>query len=218
MHALGENTNGSFRGLILNHRGGEKDLDVFKREVRLGCDCAEQKTRSGAAMIRECDRHEFVIIYEIINEAAQAYKSVIPSDRWRDPYMSKEELQAEIDAGVVFWGYELDGTLAGVMGIQGVRGVILIRHAYVRPGYQRQGIGSALLTHLRSQTDRPILIGTWAAASWAIQFYETHGFRVVPSVKKDELLRTYWSIPARQVETSVVLADDRWFQTREQDI
>lgn len=169
-------------------------------------------------MIRECARHEFDIIYKIVDEAAQAYKGVIPADRWRDPYMSREELQAEIDAGVVFWGYEVDGGLAGVMDIQDVRDVTLIRHAYVRPGYQRQGIGSALLNHLQSQTNRPILIGTWAAATWAVQFYETHGFRLVPSAHKDVVLRTYWSIPTRQVEISVVLADDRWFQTRQQDV
>lgn len=169
-------------------------------------------------MIRKCNHHKFDIIYEIINEAAQAYKNVIPPDRWHDPYMSKEELQAEIDAGVVFWGYEIDDNLAGVMGIQDVRDVTLIRHAYVRPGHQRRGIGSALLTHLRSQTNRPLLIGTWAAATWAIQFYETHGFRLVPPSRKDEVLRTYWSIPARQVETSVVLADEAWFQRRQHDV
>lgn len=147
----------------------------------------------------------------IINAAALAYWGVIPEDRWKDPYMPRAELSKEIDSGVVFWGYHVDEELIGVMGIQDVADVTLMRHAYVRPDSQRRGIGGLLLAHLGRQTDRPILIGTWADAAWAIRFYQKHGFRLVAQEEKGRLLRTYWSIPERQVETSVVLADDRWF-------
>lgn len=164
-------------------------------------------------MIRQCDSSEFEIIYEIINDAAQAYKGVIPGDRWKEPYMSKDELQHEIDEGVIFWGYEEDGELVGVMGIQHVQDVTLIRHAYVRTTKQNQGIGGILLSHLRKQTTRPILIGTWADAVWAIRFYEKRGFRLVSSEEKTRLLRKYWSVPERQIETSVVLADQKYFDT-----
>jgi GNAT superfamily N-acetyltransferase len=163
-------------------------------------------------MIRECKRSEFDEIYTIINDAAQVYKGVIPSDRWTEPYMSVEELQHEIDAGVVFWGYVKDGELLGVMGIQPVRDVTLIRHAYVFPSHQNQGIGGRLLSSIRQQTTGPALVGTWADAVWAIRFYEKHKFRLVSSKEKDRLLREYWSIPERQVETSVVLADEKWFR------
>lgn len=168
-------------------------------------------------MIRQCHNHEFEAIYSIINEAAQAYKGVIPADRWKEPYMSKDELRHEMDEGVVFWGYEEDGELVGVMGIQHVQDVTLIRHAYVRPARQNQGIGGKLLETLRRQTTRPVLIGTWADAVWAIRFYEKHGFRLVSPEEKERLLRKYWSIPARQVETSVVLADERWFDACHQE-
>ncbi len=117
-----------------------------------------------------------------------------------------------MDEGVVFWGYEDDGELIGVMGIQFVQDVTLIRHAYVRTARQNQGIGGSLLSELRRQTNRPILIGTWADASWAIGFYEKHGFQLVSAKEKDQLLRKYWSIPERQIETSVVLADQTWFK------
>ncbi|MEJ5311654.1 MAG: GNAT family N-acetyltransferase [Anaerolineae bacterium] len=147
-------------------------------------------------------------MYVIINDAAQAYRGVIPADRWHEPYMSREELRHEIEAGVRFWGYEEDGVLVGVMGIQDVQDVTLIRHAYVYIARRGQGIGSKLLTHLRTLTERPILIGTWAAATWAIRFYEKHGFRQVSWEEKERLLRTYWYIPERQVETSVVLAQE----------
>ena len=150
----------------------------------------------------------------IINAAAQAYRGVIPEDRWKDPYMSRAELSKEIDSGVVFWGYQVDEELIGVMGIQGVADVTLIRHAYIRPGSQRRGIGGLLLAHLRCQTNRPVLIGTWASAAWATRFYQKHGFRLVPQKEKGRLLRTYWSISERQVETSVVLADDQWFREK----
>ncbi len=169
-------------------------------------------------MIRQCTQSEFELIHTIINEAAQVYQGVIPADRWHEPYMPKDELRHEIEAGVVFWGYKLAGELVGVMGIQQVQDVTLIRHAYVRPPKQNQGIGSQLLAHLRQQTNRPVLIGTWVDAVWAIRFYEKHGFRRVSPAEKDRLLKKYWSIPERQVETSVVLADRRWLETRRPDL
>lgn len=162
-------------------------------------------------MIRQCTNSDLETIYSIINDAAQAYKGVIPKDRWKVPYMSRDELKHEIDEAVVFWGYEEDGKLIGVMGIQHVQDVTLIRHAYVRRARQNQGIGGNLLSELWSQTNRPVLIGTWADAVWAIRFYEKHGFRRLSSKDKDRMLKKYWSISQRQVETSVVLADQKWF-------
>jgi N-acetylglutamate synthase-like GNAT family acetyltransferase len=159
--------------------------------------------------IRKCGHRDFGAIFEIINDAAGAYWGVIPPDRCKEPYMSKEELQHEIDDGVVFWGYEEDGTLQGVMGIQDTQDVTLIRHAYVRTARRNRGIGSKLLSFLRNKTAKPILIGTWADAFWAISFYEKHGFRVVSHEEKERLLRKYWKIPDRQVETSVVLREER---------
>jgi GNAT superfamily N-acetyltransferase len=161
-------------------------------------------------MIRKCDDSDFETIYEIINDGAQAYKGVIPADRLKQPYMDRDELRHEIDAGVEFWGYEEAGELLGVMGIQHVLDVTLIRHSYVRTARQKKGIGGKLLLHLRTMTPRPILIGTWADASWAIRFYEKHGFRVVTVEEKNRLLKKYWSIPDRQIETSVVLAEEDW--------
>lgn len=166
-------------------------------------------------MIRCCKDKDFEVIYEIINDAAKAYKGVIPADRYKEPYMTKDELKSEIEAGVVFWGYEENNELVGVMGIQEVKDVTLIRHAYVRTAKQNQGIGGKLLSHLLEQTNKPVLIGTWADAGWAIRFYEKHGFRLVSSEDKDRLLRKYWSIPERQIETSVVLANQKWFDIRE---
>ena len=160
-------------------------------------------------MIRQCNHNDFEGIYTIINDAAEAYKDVIPEDRWNVPYMTKDELQHEIDDGVVFWGYEEGGVLVGVMGIQDVKDVTLIRHSYVHTANQGEGIGSRLLSELREKTGRPLLIGTWANAVWAIRFYEKHGFRLVSPEEKDRLLKTYWSIPGRQIETSVVLADQK---------
>lgn len=142
----------------------------------------------------------------IINAAAEAYRGVIPSDCWHEPYMTSAQLESEIAAGVTFSCYEADGELIGVMGIQQVRDVDLIRHAYVLPGNQGRGIGSRLLAHLRATTTRRILIGTWAAAEWAIRFYRGHGFELVSPADKKSLLQTYWTIPERQIETSVVLA------------
>jgi len=162
-------------------------------------------------MFCQCNDKDFEIIYSIINDAAEKYKGVIPDDCWKVPYMSKDELKHEIDEGVVFWGYEEDGKLIGVMGIQHVQDVALIRHAYVRPEKQNQGIGQELLFELCRQTNRPILIGTWANSVWAIRFYEKRGFKMVPQKDKDRLLEKYWSISARQIETSVVLADKKWF-------
>ena len=162
-------------------------------------------------MIRPCTEADFEAIYAIINEAAEAYRGVIPADRWHEPYMPRNELRHEIESGVRFWGWEEGGTLVGVMGIQDVQDVTLIRHAYIRAVKQGQGIGGKLLTALRTTTTRPVLIGTWAAATWAIRFYEKHGFRMVTPEEKDRLLKTYWSIPERQVETSVVLAEEKWF-------
>ena len=164
-------------------------------------------------MIRKCDNNDFEDICSIINDAAEAYNGVIPEDCWKTPYMSREELRHEIEDGVVFWGYEEDGELIAVMGTQRVQSVVLIRHAYVRTVRQNQGIGSSLLSALRIQINRPALIGTWADAYWAIRFYEKHGFQLVSPVEKERLLRKYWSVPDRQIETSVVLADQRWFST-----
>jgi N-acetylglutamate synthase-like GNAT family acetyltransferase len=161
-------------------------------------------------MIRRCDGRDFESVWAIINDGAQAYRGTIPEDRWTEPYMSREKLQHEIDDGVVFWGYEDAGNLLGVMGLQQVGDVTLIRHAYVRTNSQNQRIGAQLLSHLRLLTKRPVLIGTWADAVWAIRFYERHGFQMVSTTEKDRLLKRYWSIPERQVETSVVLADAKW--------
>jgi len=158
-------------------------------------------------MIRKCKKTDFEDIYAIINDSAVAYKGIIPADRWKEPYMPREELKHEIDDGISFYGYEEDGEMLGVMGIQDVRDVTLIRHSYVHTSKRGQGIGGKLLARLRRLTDRPVLIGTWADALWAIRFYEKHGFRLVTKEEKDRLLKKYWSIPEHQIETSVVLAD-----------
>ncbi|MGO9138200.1 MAG: GNAT family N-acetyltransferase [Syntrophales bacterium] len=161
--------------------------------------------------IRPCGERDFEIIYEIINDAAEAYRGIIPTDRWKEPYMSKDELRHEIDEGVKFWSYIKNGELLGVMGTQDIEDVTLMRHAYVRTVRRRQGIGGRLLSELRKKASRPILIGTWAAAVWAVRFYEAHGFCLVSPEEKDRLLKRYWSIPERQIETSVVLAERRAF-------
>jgi GNAT superfamily N-acetyltransferase len=159
--------------------------------------------------IRHCRDDERDAILAIVNAAAEAYRGVIPEDRWHEPYMPGEELDVEIAAGVQFWGYEDAGELLGIMGIQPVRDVNLIRHAYVVPDSQGRGIGSALLEHLLALATRPMLVGTWAAATWAIRFYERHGFAYVGPDRTAELLRAYWDIPERQIDTSVVLAQAR---------
>ena len=156
-------------------------------------------------MIRRCEERDFDSIFEVINDAARAYKGFIPEDRYHEPYMPAEELRRQIDEGVAFWAYELDGGIVGVMGIQHVGDVTLIRHAYVRTALRNKGIGGTLLGHLVSMTTRPVLIGTWADATWAVRFYEKNGFAKVTPEEKDRLLRKYWRIPERQVETSVVL-------------
>jgi GNAT superfamily N-acetyltransferase len=159
------------------------------------------------ASIRPCRDDERAAILAIVNAAAEAYRGVIPADRWHEPYMRLRELDGEIAAGVAFWGYEAHGALVGIIGIQSVRDVDLIRHAYVSPGRQRSGVGGALLAHLARSTTRRMLVGTWAAADWAIRFYRRHGFELVSPERKTELLQTYWTIPERQIETSVVLAN-----------
>jgi len=156
-------------------------------------------------LVRRCQAADSEAMYAIINDAAQAYRGVIPPDRWHEPYMPREELAHEIRQGVVFWGLEEASVLVGVMGLQPVKDVTLIRHAYVASARRGEGIGGKLLGHLLQMTAGPILVGTWAAAEWAIRFYETHGFRRVTPAEKDRLLRKYWAIPERQVETSVVL-------------
>ena len=159
--------------------------------------------------VREVVPSDLPRVLEIVNAAAEAYRGVIPADRWHEPYMSAGELEAEIASGVRFWVAE-QGELLGAMGIQDRGDVTLVRHAYVAPGTQRSGVGTFLLERLRRLTDKPLLIGTWADASWASGFYRKNGFALVERDEKDQLLRKYWSIPSRQVETSVVLADERW--------
>lgn len=158
-------------------------------------------------MIRLCSERDERELFDVINDGAEAYRGVIPADRFHDPYMSMDALRGEIRDGVVFWAKETDGRIAGAMGIQDVDDVTLIRHAYVRTAQRRSGIGTELLAHLRAQAERPILIGTWKAAHWAIDFYRKHGFEPVPEDEVPVLLRRYWSIPERQIETSVVLAE-----------
>lgn len=158
-------------------------------------------------MIRRCDERDFELIWSIINDGAQAYKSVIPADCWTEPYMSRDELHEEMEDGVSFCGYEENEALVGVMGIQEVDDATLIRHAYVRTASQKQGIGGRLLSHLRKLARGPVLIGTWADAAWAIRFYEKHGFQLVTPEQKARLLKRYWNVPDRQAETSVVLVD-----------
>ena len=157
-------------------------------------------------MLRLCADTDIPTIFAIINDAATAYKGKIPPDCWHEPYMPLSELTAEIEAGVVFWGYERNGKLLGIMGIQGRGEVTLIRHAYVLTTKRNTGIGSTLLRHLETLTAKPILIGTWKAATWAISFYRKHGYVQVSESEKNSLLARYWTISPRQIETSVVLA------------
>jgi GNAT superfamily N-acetyltransferase len=157
-------------------------------------------------MIRKCVPSDHKAIFAVINEAAQAYKGVIPEDRWHEPYMPMDDLQAEVRDGVEFWCLMSQGEMLGVMGMQDKDRVALIRHAYVRTPHRRAGIGTQLLRHLEGQTSRSILVGTWLAARWAIRFYERNGYTAVSRAETNHLLRQYWNIPERQIETSVVLA------------
>jgi GNAT superfamily N-acetyltransferase len=161
-------------------------------------------------MIIKSKQSDFNDIHAIINDAASAYRGIIPADRWHEPYMTREELEKQIGEGVEFWQFVEDETIIGVMGIQYKEDVTLIRHAYVRTIARKKGIGSKLLAHLCAMTTTPILIGTWADATWAIEFYQKHGFRLLLNEEKNNLLLKYWSVPPRQIETSVVLANEGW--------
>ncbi len=162
------------------------------------------------SMILKCTNDDVIKIYEIINDAASLYKGVIPFDCWHDPYMSEEELKRQIDDGVEFWCYRHDNSMVGVMGIQDKGAVTLIRHAYVRTAQRNKGVGSHLLKELLKMTGKPVLVGTWADAKWAIEFYRKHDFRLLSKDEKNDLLRRYWSIPGRQMQSSVVLANSKW--------
>lgn len=161
-------------------------------------------------MIRPCADADFEVILEVINDAASAYQRVIPADQWHDPYMPAADLRDEMAAGVRFWAYEQADAIIGVMGVQDVDDVTLIRHAYVRTASRNQGIGEQLLRHLRDRSARPLLIGTWAAATWAIHFYERRGFQLVSDDERNRLLKRYWTVPPGQIAASVVLVDQRW--------
>jgi N-acetylglutamate synthase-like GNAT family acetyltransferase len=166
--------------------------------------------------IRRSAAEDFEQILTIINDGAEAYRGVIPADRWHEPYMPADELVHAMQDGIEFWVAEEEGRLLGVMGIQDKGDVSLVRHAYVATTLQRGGVGTRLLRHVQSASAKPILIGTWASASWAIRFYERNGFRLVPARETPRLLRRYWSIPERQIETSVVLADQNWLRSAAQ--
>lgn len=157
-------------------------------------------------MIRKCRLDDSGRIYFIINETAKAYEGVIPDDCYRQPYMPMDELNQEMKQ-MTFFGEEVNGELVGAMGLQTVKDITLIRHAYVLPQWQRQGISSKILNYLKGMVNTSkLLVGTWADAYWAIAFYKKHGFGLLPD--KEELLKTYWAIPKRQIETSVVLGID----------
>jgi N-acetylglutamate synthase-like GNAT family acetyltransferase len=161
-------------------------------------------------MIEQYTPADFQTVYDIINDASSAYKGIIPADRWHEPYMPEQELQEQLEDGIEFWCYKQNDEIVGVMGIQEKSDVTLIRHAYVRTTQRSLGIGSKLLSHLTTLTSKPVLIGTWADAEWAISFYQKHGFSLVEKELKNKLLNTYWSVPERQIETSVVLADSKF--------
>lgn len=186
-----------WQSVLRGRNGGQQRL----------CGQGEQARLAAMSIVRLCRDDERATILTIINGAAEAYRGVIPADQWHEPYMPLQELNAEIAAGVAFWAYERDGALLGVMGIQPVRDVDLIRHAYVLSTSQRHGVGAVLIKHLRGLSARRMLVGTWAAATWAINFYRRHDFEFVPPERKAELLRMYWTISDRQIETSVVLAN-----------
>lgn len=164
-------------------------------------------------MIRKCTDSEVNVIYEIINDASIAYKGIIPADRWKEPYMPMNELKEQIQEGVIFYCFEEDNEIQGVMGIQDKGDVKLIRHAYVRTRNRKDGIGTQLLKYLQKSQSDPILIGTWADAQWAINFYLKNDFHLVNEEEKNVLLKKYWNVPERQIETSVVLADRKFFKS-----
>ncbi|MGD0654472.1 MAG: GNAT family N-acetyltransferase [Thermoguttaceae bacterium] len=161
-------------------------------------------------MIRKCTDKEIEAIFQIINDAAAAYKGVIPDDCWHEPYMTLEQLIWEIGDGVCFWGFADENGLIGVMGIQDKGELTLIRHAYVRTDKRNRGFGTQLLRYLEPTTEKPILIGTWADAAWAVAFYRKNGYRLLPTDEKNRLLKKFWTISPRQIETSVVLANAKW--------
>lgn len=161
-------------------------------------------------MIRPCEETDLENMFLIVNDAAVAYRGVIPEDCWHEPYMTMEELAHEIRDGVMFWAWEEDGELQGVMGIQDRGPITLIRHAYVRTERRNSGIGTKLLRRLEQMTEKPILIGTWLAATWAIRFYKKNGYHALSRAETDALLRQYWRISERQIVTSIVLADAKW--------
>jgi GNAT superfamily N-acetyltransferase len=165
-------------------------------------------------LIRQCRPDEVPGMLAVINDSAQAYRGIIPADCWKEPYMPEAELRGEISGGVAFWCAEAEGKITGVMGIQHVEDVSLIRHSYVGTADRGKGIGTALLEHLMKETDRPVLMGTWESAGWAIRFYERNGFTLLNRGDGWMLLRRYWNIPARQAETSVVLGDEKWCRER----
>ena len=192
-----------------NRNSGEIDERPLLNEIRRS-QTQNNLMNMDKFEISECKQKDFAEIYEIINDAAKAYRGIIPEDRWHEPYMSKEELQKQIDEGVQFWKYTEDGSIMGIMGIQFKGEVTLIRHAYVRTINRNKGIGGKLLLYLHTISTTPVLIGTWADAKWAIEFYRKHGFRLLEKEEKDNLLRKYWTIPDRQAQTSVVLASTDW--------
>ena len=169
-------------------------------------------------MIRHCIESDFETIYEIVNDAARAYRGVVPDHFWHEPYMSRNELTREIKDGTIFWGWEQNGLLHGVMGIQDKSDVSLIRHAYVRTKVRNQGIGTRLLRHMEKETLEPVLIGTWAQATWAIAFYQKNGYQLVLGMEKDRLLKKYWTISKEQIAASVVLADTKYVNREHPEI
>jgi GNAT superfamily N-acetyltransferase len=192
-----------------------RKLESTTSRRKLICCIPESLGERKSMLIRKSIEADLPAMLAIINDAAQAYRGVIPADRWHEPYMPRDELAKEIAAGVVFWVADEGGQLVGLIGLQDKGEVALVRHAYIAPTAQRMGVGTRLLHHAEGLTDKPILIGTWADASWAIDFYLRNGFALVPRLERDRLLRTYWSIPDRQIDTSVVLADDRWRQKQQ---
>jgi quercetin dioxygenase-like cupin family protein/GNAT superfamily N-acetyltransferase len=187
-------------GVLIHESAVVVDAFTPPREDFLGAAIANPS-------IRLCRSGDFETIHAIINDAAEAYRGIIPADCWHEPYMPREDLRRQIEQGIMFYGYAVDGQLVAVMGIQHVQEVTLIRHAYVRTSHRQHGIGGQLLSCLRGLTRRPVLIGTWADAKWAIRFYQKHGFRLVARKQVPGLLNRYWGVPQRQVETSVVLTD-----------